>query len=85
MSPTPNTPPPPKPEHKVGGLFSQFLEFLGMTPSAPSEYLTRTEAYSKEKAVIWRCRACHNPARWMAKEERWRCPNHPNADIVDQL
>ena len=86
MSPTPNTPPPPKKEQKTGGLFSQFLElFFGMTPSVPSEYLTRQEVRSTEKPVTWRCKACHNPAKWHAKEERWYCPNHPHADIVDQL
>lgn len=85
MSPTPDAPPPPKSEQKMGGLFSQFLEFFGMTPSLPSEYLTRNETDSVEKTVVWRCRSCHNPAKWLAKEERWHCPNHPNADIVDQL
>ena len=70
---------------KAGGMFSQFLEFFGMTPSVPSEYLTRMDQDEESNQVIWRCKSCHNPAKWDAKEERWFCPHHPQADIVDQL
>lgn len=70
---------------KAGGMFSQFLEFFGMTPSVPSEYLTRTNQDEMPDQVTWRCKSCHNPAKWDAKEKRWFCPHHPQADIVDQL
>ena len=68
---------------KTGGMFSQFLEFFGMTPSVPSEYLTRIEKNDEGQRIVWRCQACHNPTRWEEKEERWRCPSHPQAKVFE--
>ena len=71
---------------KKGGILSQFLEFFGMTPSVPSEYLTSHEpSQKKEVQKLWRCKSCQNPVQWRAKEERWQCKDHPQAEVVDYL
>ena len=85
MSPSSDPPQASKQPQKSGGLFSQLLELFGITPSIPSEYLSQNDHTGSEVVNVWRCRACHNPAKWIIKEERWRCPNHPQADVVDNL
>ena len=85
MNPKSTRPSSNKKIKKTGGMFSQFLEFFGMTPNVPSEYLTRHEQDEERDQIVWRCKSCHNPAKWNAKEERWFCPHHPQAEIVDRL
>ena len=85
-----NQPSPPRSEKKrpkTGGLFSQFLEFFGMTPSLPSEYLNSESNHhsSSDEVVVWRCKSCHNPAHWKEEQQRWQCKNHPQAQVVDSL
>jgi hypothetical protein len=86
MSPSSDPPRTSKRPQKSSGLFSQFLELFGITPSVPSDHLSQGDNSNGSEVVnVWRCRACHNPAKWIIKEERWRCPNHPQADVVDNL
>ena len=71
---------------KTGGLISQLLEFFGMTPNVPSEYLSNGEAKDLEGSLQskWLCKACHNPTEWIEAEQRWRCPHHPKASVFEE-
>ena len=56
------------------GWFGQLIEFFGMTwPSRdrPPPPIPPT------------CTACGNPAKRKRKTDPWRCPHHPDADLVD--
>ena len=76
----------PRPAH--GGFFAQLLEFFGMTPNVQSgptgvKRLDESNARVAPRPAIYRCRACYNPASWSEEDERWRCHDHPQAEIMD--
>lgn len=65
---------------------SQLLEFFGMTPTVPSEYLN-SEGGNEGKTQaqpMWLCKSCHNPTEWIEAEERWQCPSHPKASTFEK-
>jgi hypothetical protein len=71
---------------KRGGLFAQFLELFGMTPtvqSGPTGVKKDSIVAQSPSPPKPKCRACYNPATWYEDEERWRCPDHPNAEILE--
>ena len=71
---------------KRGGLFAQFLELFGMTPtvqSGPTGVKKDTELAKIPSPPKPKCKACYNPATWIEDEGRWRCADHPHAEILE--
>ncbi len=64
-------------EQNGPNLWWQFLEFMGMT------WPGKLKKKSEEKPTqIGKCQACHNLAKYDAKQDRWYCKNHPSAQIT---
>ena len=71
-------------KEKHGGLIAQFLEMFGMTPRVPSGPSgARVVDQLESSPPPPRCQSCHNPAQWDQLREKWTCPHHPQANLIE--
>lgn len=73
-------------EHR-GGLWAQLLEMFGMTPTVQSGPSGARGVEQRERELpplSPLCKSCHNSARWDESQNRWRCPHHPHASLIEQ-